>query len=500
MTIARKLSSGTLWVTMATLLGRVGTFLGNIVVIRLLSKISVGELGLIESWMGMAVMFATIGLNTSVTKYIAEHLELQPERVGRIVGAALLLTTSTTLLASLIVLSGSHWGWWRVAGVSSTFIVNYKFLFAGLVAAQVIRAMVNGVIYGVQAFSSLVTTNILIGLASFPTMYALVSCRYLAGALEAKLILTLLETILLSRAAQLALRKHQVSISVSGCRREMRQLAALGVPALLGGVAAGPVQPLMMSWLASQPGGIGQVALITTATRLCSMVNFLPNSVASILTPILAGEWGNGKPKEFGRSLTFAMRMFWLSTLPPIIFFLAASPTLIKWLYGADFIEAWPIAFAMLVMALLTNLNQTADRAFIAANRIWLSISNNFVWLLLFIPLAAWWIPKYLGLGYATAFLVSFSLYVALQMWWMQRLLHVKIKPILLMIGASLSFIVLAGALAFVKSPRVQITAAVLLAVAAVGFEWRFLLVGSERQKLMQRLKRGDRAKGSMSK
>lgn len=487
MSIIQKIGRGTAFVSVATFLARLGTFAGNIAIIRLLNLGSVGRLGLIESWMSVATLFAALGINAAATKFLAEYIEDQKERAGQVVGAALVLSTTISLLAGVAIYIGFAVGWLHTPGDSSDPL-SFAPVLACLVVILSLRLLMNGLVYGCQAFSALVPVNVVLGLASFPVMYSLVAARGLAGALEAKLFLTLLECVLLARVVSRSLQRAQVPVSLCGLRAQGRLLLSYGLPSLIGDAAAGPVQPIMLSVLSAHPGGIVQVALITTASRLCSMVNFLPATVASTLTPILSSEWGAGKPDEFRRSLTLALRLFWLGTMPLIVFFLAAAPVLLKSLYGREFVAAWPVAWAMLGIALITSLNQTADRALAAANRIWLSTSNNFVWLLLFIPCALWAMARLGALGYAGAFEVTFAFYVGLQMWWLRRVFGIPLRPIGLMVGLSMPFVAASLAIAFTTTEAAQVASASALLLAAALFEWRFLFTNEEKAALMRRV------------
>lgn len=73
----------------ANILARIGTFLGNLAIIRLLGLDLTGQLGLIESWVGLITMFAVFGLNLAATKYVSQYLETDRERIGVITGTVL---------------------------------------------------------------------------------------------------------------------------------------------------------------------------------------------------------------------------------------------------------------------------------------------------------------------------------------------------------------------------------------------------------------------------
>lgn len=61
MSVSKRILQGSSFVIVAGVLARIGTFLGSLVVIRLLGLEHVGQLGLIESWLALAGMFSLAG-------------------------------------------------------------------------------------------------------------------------------------------------------------------------------------------------------------------------------------------------------------------------------------------------------------------------------------------------------------------------------------------------------------------------------------------------------
>jgi O-antigen/teichoic acid export membrane protein len=167
-----------------------------------------------------------------------------------------------------------------------------------------------------QEFHIFLKVNLLIGLISFPTFYLLVQWNGLAGALEARLALTIIELLAAGYFLRVILRRSGIRISSRRAWPNMRQLLGFGFPTLVGQLASGPVQTFLTSLLAAQPHGISQLGLYTTANRLTVLAGFLPGSMASTLIPVLSGEWGRGDRQRFSEAVLLALRMFWLITLP----------------------------------------------------------------------------------------------------------------------------------------------------------------------------------------
>jgi O-antigen/teichoic acid export membrane protein len=153
-------------------------------------------------------------------------------------------------------------------------------------------------------------------------------------------------------------------------------------------------------------------------------------------------------------------------------------------LFGAEYASYWPVGVALLATTLLVSLNQTADRAFVAAGRVWLSTSNNILWLILFAGLGVIMIPLLLAFGYAAAYLLSFGLYVAWQFGWLQRLWTVPIGTLRSMLIVSAILFGTAAVGAGALQPVTQLVFACIWTSLVVVVEFAFFLRTDERQSL----------------
>lgn len=497
MSVSGKLWRGTAFMSGANLLARVGTFLGNLAIIRLLGLDLLGELGLIEGWLNVALIFAVFGLNAAATRYVSHYLESEPEQIGEIAATALVLggISSVVVGALIFVFLGapqtSAWALGSGSGAEPTLEIlrRYAPILPWLIVLFTARQMLTGLFYGLQAFQVFVWVNVVIGVIAFPASYLLVRWHGLSGALEVRGLLALVEILLLGYAASRALQRMGAKLSLRRFGSNSRRLVAFGLPTLVGQLVANPVQPLMLSFLAARPGGVAQVGLVTTAQRLSSLANFVPGSMAATVMPVLSTEVGRGDMGRFRDGILVALRMLWLSTLPVVLAMVAACPALLGLLYGSEYVAAWPVSLILLVIVLLTGVNESADRALAAANRMWLSTGNNLLWTLMFTSLALALIPRGLALGYALAFMLSFSLYVLVQLGWLRRLFGLPLAVLAPMLTFSAAAMAVAGVVAGHLSGPLQIATAGALALLALAIEWRLLLGEDEREALRNRVR-----------
>lgn len=495
MSTSGKILRGTAFVTVAGILSRIGTFLGSLVIIRLLGLEQVGVLGLLESWLSLASLFALVGLGVATTRYVATSLADDTAMIGAYAGAAMLLGFVFSIVTGVV----SYYAIRLAPGLTAPdlsnlvattrwFVLTHALLVFSILVTMTLREIGSALLQGMQLFQLFVYINLAIGLLNLPVSYLLVRTYGLTGAMQSRLILTSIELILLLAFAFHSMRHMETRFSLSKWQTTSHRLLAFGLPTFAGQLIANPVRTFMITLLAAQPGGALQVGLLTTAGRIVGLANFVPGSMAVVIMPILATEWRHQR-ERFSDLVQTTLRMIWLASLPFTVFFLGATPTILNGLYGAEYVAASAITFLLLIVVLLTSINETSDRTLAAANRQWLSTGNNLVWAILFWLMGLVLVPRYMGIGYSVALLVSFGLYVALQLGWLRRLFQVSLRPVPPLSALSLIGIFFAWWIAALNPSLLQIFLSGLLAVIAVVVEWRVFLDREEQDAFRRRAK-----------
>ena len=89
--LSGRFARGAFWALLGTAIAQGLHLVSSLAVARLLGKVGFGELGMINSTVGMFGVFAGLGLGLTATKYIAELRLRDPERAGRILGLSYLM-------------------------------------------------------------------------------------------------------------------------------------------------------------------------------------------------------------------------------------------------------------------------------------------------------------------------------------------------------------------------------------------------------------------------
>jgi hypothetical protein len=105
--IARRLARGSLWSLFGSATARVLVLVAMILVARVLGQVSFGELGLIQSTLGMTGLMAGMGLGETATRFVAKYATSDPLRAGRVIALVTSVSIGTVLLAAVVLISVS---------------------------------------------------------------------------------------------------------------------------------------------------------------------------------------------------------------------------------------------------------------------------------------------------------------------------------------------------------------------------------------------------------
>ncbi|PYS80065.1 MAG: polysaccharide biosynthesis protein, partial [Acidobacteria bacterium] len=94
---------------MGAVASRVLGLAASIFVARVLGKEGFGEVGIVQSTVGMFQVFASFGLGITATKYVAEFRSVDPEKAGRIISLSFTVALATGLLIMVPLIIFAPW-------------------------------------------------------------------------------------------------------------------------------------------------------------------------------------------------------------------------------------------------------------------------------------------------------------------------------------------------------------------------------------------------------
>lgn len=419
--LASRLIRGTFWSLVGAVLSRSLGLLSGILVARIISKVGMGELGIVQSTVGMFSTLAGLGLGLTATKHVAEHRAGNPMLVGETIGLLSLISWTSGLVMTVVIFFLSPWlARHTLAAPQLTPELESGSL---LLLFGVINGVQTGILSGFEAFKSIARINLFCGLASFPIMVGGAYFGGLPGAVWGLVASLALNCGLNFLGVRREAKASGVVVTYRHVHKHWGLLWRFGLPGMLSGLISGPVNWGTGTWLVNQPGGYGEMGILNATSSWFQAVAFLPNLLGQVLLPILAGYWAANNRHGLNRALWLATWANVIIVLPVVALGCGFSHYIMG-LYGPGFAQGWPVlAMTLLSAAVLMIQGPITDRL-VATSKMWAYFLAHIIWAMVFVMGSYLWIPAHGSAGLALGRLFAYTiggLAVTALAWWYSR-------------------------------------------------------------------------------
>lgn len=419
--LATRLIRGTFWSLVGTVLSRLLGLLASIFVARMVGKVGLGELGIIQSTVGMFSTLAGLGLGLTATKHVAEHRTINPQLVGETIGLLSLISWGSGLFMTLLILFLSPW----LAAHTLAAPQLAPELESGslLLLFGVINGVQTGILSGFEAFKSIARINLICGLANFPILV----CGAYFGGLPGAVWGLVISLALNCGLNFLAVRREAVIagavITYRHAHKHWPLLWRFGLPGMLSGLIAGPVNWGTSTLLVNQHGGYAEMGLLNATNTWFQAIAFLPNLLSQVLLPILASYMAVQNRGGLQRALVLATWVNFIIVLPVAILGSVFSRHIMG-LYGTGFAEGWPVLVLTLLGGLVLMVQGPVTNQLIATSKMWAYFLSHVIWAIVFVLGTYLWVSTHGSAGLALARLLAYivgGLAVVGFVWWHSR-------------------------------------------------------------------------------
>jgi len=380
--IGYRLARGVFWSMAGAVISRGLMLAASVLVARVLGRTGYGELGMVNSTVGMFGVFAGFGLGLTTTKHVAEFRERDPGRAGRIIGlsSAFAAVTGGLMALGLFILAP----WLAEHTINAPHLSGVLRIGVLILFFNALNGAQTGALAGFEAFKTIAYVNFFVGLISFPI---LVSGAYLGGLTGAVWALTInlgVNWLLNHVALRKEARRHGVPVTLRDCSREAPILWRFSLPAAMSGSLAGPANWICSALLVNRPEGYGEMGVYSAANQWFAMVMFLPYLLAQVVLPVLSERLGQKEMRQSIRTLTFAIKMNVLFVLPPVLLVSIVSQRVMN-LYGEAFRSGWPTLIVVLLTAGLVAVQTPVGQIIAASGKMWIGFAMNGGWAIIFV-------------------------------------------------------------------------------------------------------------------
>lgn len=402
--LGSRLATGIFWSMSGSVISRGLMLCATIFVARILGKTGYGELGMIQSTVGMFGVFAGFGLGLTAIKHVAEFRNTDPDRAGRIVGLTYLIATCTGSLMAVGMYAAAPW--LAEHTINAPHLTNILRISALILLLNAINGAQTGALSGFEAFKTIAHVNLFVGLISFPVLVLGAYIGEVTGAVWALVINLSFNWAINHLALRKEAFKHRMQFSVKNCGQELNILWHFALPATLSGIMVGPANWACRAMLSNQTDGYDEMGILTAALVFQGLLMFVGGTLSAPLLSMISSTNEN-IPAKLGTVNILSTWLLGVLVAIPLLTF----PELPLLAFGDDYAtEGFRLTFVLIVFCTTIMMyKEGLARVLAAKSLLWWGFASNTFWAVTLICCAYFLV--YLGaLGLAISLTIAYIL------------------------------------------------------------------------------------------
>lgn len=398
----RKILKGTFFLSIGSISSRALLALAYIIMARILTKEEYGEYGMIKSTIDNFLIFASMGIGLTTTKYVSELKNIDKQATSSILGNSILLVFFSSLLIFFLILIFSDY-------ISSSVLKNSDLRWL-LVTAGGILIFVSlngtqlGALLGFQSYKETAIVNIFQGILIFT---GLTGGAYLFG-LKGAVLGNLIALCILNIITQFYLRKeclkNGLTISLQDWKKNIKKIYKFAIPASLSTIIVAPTIWILNTILVNQPDGYTQLGIYSAVIIFSTAIQMINGSLSNALLPIFLTKDTDVTPKKEFFNYFGAWFISILLALPIILF-----PELVSLILGPKYpVDIVKIVLSLSVVStLIVAYKQGISRDLVIKNKMWLSVFSMGQWAIVSLILFCF-LKKHGAVGFAISYCIGY--------------------------------------------------------------------------------------------
>jgi O-antigen/teichoic acid export membrane protein len=373
---------GAFWSLSGAFLSKGISVFSFLFVARMLGPKGYGEFGVIQTSIGMFLMFGGLGLGTTLTKYIAEFRDTDKDKTGNIIVFAILISSITSFFICILIFLFSDWFATNLISaphLSSSLRIGAIYLFIhSLVGLQ------NGILTGFESFKDIAIQSTIISILTFPLVvggvffFGFIGLMW--GLVGSSFISFLTNYFLINKL----FLNFSIPIKFRNWKHELNVFKQFAFPSFLAGIMVGPVNWICNTILINYPNGYSEIGIYNAANQWMIFILFIPGALASIVLPSLTRFNKEINQSSFSKFLKYniILNILISAVLASIIYFFS---NLIMVSYGSPFADGAKVLKVMAMTGVFIAYNNVIGQAIASKGKMWIGFWLNFMWALFLI-------------------------------------------------------------------------------------------------------------------
>ena len=407
------------WVFASMLIIFILHFFQNPIVARFLGPDGLGLFSMVTMLASIVSLVAGFGISGAIVKYVAEYKD-DKNKLHALVSSGLITMTFLGMSSSIVffILSDTLAGVFNMPSLSFLLKI-YAPIFPFLLISEVIIGLFNG-LREMKYYSFINTFQ---GVLTFSFILAFL---FIGFGVEGALVGTMLAVIASMGISAIVMRKF-IHFTISNYKKYTKKLTSFG-SRLMGANSINLIQYQADSFLIGYFLTASDLGYYTTAVSLSRFFWRVPQSIQMITYPATSEYWSKDKRESLNKMIDKSMKYSACILLPVGLAVWFFAKDIVTFLFGDEFIYA---VLPLQILLIGTVINGATSRpiggSLAGAGRPDLDMIKVTVSAVVNVLLNILLIPHFGLIGAAVATTISLSLTSALSIFFIVKILNVKI-------------------------------------------------------------------------
>lgn len=380
---------------------RVSNICYGIILARILGKENFGFLSIVFVIVTLFSQIAGAGLGVTATRHIALLKNSDPKRTGDCLSFCVLVSGSFAIMvAFMCVLSSEMIAVRLYHQIELINIVNLSSIF---LFSSVFVKTLEGVLSGLEEFSTIITGNI-IQVCVLLIVGIILSYKFSTSGAVLALGISWSANCLFSiyKIYNFCIRDG-IILSLAGAFKERRIFWKYSIPNILTSIVVGPSIAMSNAIVANIPGGVGGLGSYHAAMSWRRAVLFAPQAVRRVTLPFLAKTRGENDRKAFKKVLIFNLAING-GVACVIATIVSICAPIIMLFYGEEFREDYVLVIILAISGVFQAINDVITQVGAALEKMWWNFVIHLIWAISLYVLSKNFVTFWGVYGYAIAF------------------------------------------------------------------------------------------------
>ncbi|MFA0518963.1 oligosaccharide flippase family protein [Vibrio sp. 10N.222.55.E8] len=366
----QRLISDSVYSLISTLVLKAVVFISSIIIARIFGPEEFGRYGIVISTVNMVMIFASLGLGMTLTKYVAENKNNPCLLSNYVMGSISIGLVLSTIISVCLYAFSTELAVYFFHDETLSHLMRFS---AFMVFSNCFIGLSVGALQGFREFKSLFYSNVFTAVLLMALLFLTLPNGTVNDVLHAMLISSIFDNITKFSILVCCLRKYNYKFIIPTLA-VYKRVTSFAVPTLLNGICFLPFLWYSKTLLVIGDNGLYQAGLFDAAYQWLTLIMLITGAISTAIFPVLSKNNSDFiKVYKFGILTSITIPLLLVIVIYPLRIYIAN-------LYGPGYEELIDLIPVSIIITVFYSAWSVMSKVSSAKGKPWQVFFGNIIW------------------------------------------------------------------------------------------------------------------------